>query len=284
MIYEPFIIQNPLEIRSLYTLFKLYCASGYTFTGEIHNFWECVYVIDGEICVSSDENIYILNSGDIVFHKPQEFHKFHVDKDKEATLLIFSFNLEGNLLNKIVNTVCTLDVNQRNIMNNFINFFDTECEKNPATKEHKYRYNVFPYFKDDEIYMQSVRLFILQLIVSISNRNVSLNSVQNSETKLLKSAIETMENKIETNLTISDLAKSLNISLSTLKRVFKKYTGMSVYKYYLTIKTRTATNMLQNGMNVSEVALKLGFSSPAYFSATYKREAGCSPSKHMPNR
>ena len=284
MIYEPFIIQNPLEIRSLYTLFKLYCASGYTFTGEIHNFWECVYVIDGEICVSSDENIYILNSGDIVFHKPQEFHKFHVDKDKEATLLIFSFNLEGNLLNKIVNTVCTLDVNQRNIMNNFINFFDTECEKNPATKEHKYRYNVFPYFKDDEIYMQSVRLFILQLIVSISNRNVSLNSVQNSETKLLKSAIETMENKIETNLTISDLAKSLNISLSTLKRVFKKYTGMSVYKYYLTIKTRTATNMLQNGINVSEVALKLGFSSPAYFSATYKREAGCSPSKHMPNR
>ncbi len=71
-----------------------------------------------------------------------------------------------------------------------------------------------------------------------------------------------MNNCLETHLSIAELAASMNISLSSLKRLFKKYMGMSVYKYYLTLKTRLATTLLQGGMSVGEVANRLGFSSP----------------------
>ena len=123
----------------------------------------------------------------------------------------------------------------------------------------------------------------LQLILSLSKDETPIKTVETSETVLLKQAIEEMNKCIEDSLSINDLAKTLNISLSSLKRLFKKHTGTSVYKYYLTLKTRTATTMLRSGMTVSEVASKLSFSSPAYFSATYKREAGKNPSEEIIN-
>lgn len=282
MIYKPFPVSNSLKIDNLFCLFKLNCRSGYTFNGELHNFWECVYVIDGNICVSSDENVYNLSKGDIVFHKPQEFHKFHIEEGASATLFDFSFSFEGNLSEKISGLVCSLNEKQIQIMNMFIDFYNDKCEKNPKAKSSIYTYNVLPVFKNDEIYMQTVKMYILQLILSLSNDSITLKTVENSETKLLKTAIEIMDSSVESELLINDLAKSLNISLSSLKRLFKKYTGMSVYKFYLTIKIRTATNMLLSGMSVSEVSNRLGFSSPAYFSAAYKREVGCRPSNDIP--
>lgn len=282
MVYKSFPVSNSLKIDKLFCLFKLNCRSGYTFNGELHNFWECVYVIDGNICVSSDENVYNLSKGDIVFHKPQEFHKFHIEEGNEATLFDFSFSFEGNLAEKISGLVCSLNEKQIQIMNMFIDFYNDECDKNPKSKNSIYTYNVLPVFKNDEIYLQTVRMYILQLILSLSNDSITLKTLENSETKLLKSAIEIMDSNVESELLISNLAKSLNISLSSLKRLFKKYTGMSVYKFYLTIKIRTATTLLQNGMSVSEVSNQLGFSSPAYFSAAYKREVGCRPSDDIP--
>jgi AraC-like DNA-binding protein len=54
---------------------------------------------------------------------------------------------------------------------------------------------------------------------------------------------------------------------------------MSVHKYFLTLKIKTATVLLKGGMSVSEVSDTLGFSSQGYFSATYKRETGNNPSQ-----
>ena len=124
-------------------------------------------------------------------------------------------------------------------------------------------------------------LYILQLLLYISKSEIPIKTVDTYETALLKQAIEKMNSCLETNLSIVELADSMNISLSSLKRLFKKYTGMSVYKYYLTLKTRLATTLLQGGMSVGEVSARLGFSSPAYFSATYKREAGKNPSEDI---
>ena len=282
MIYKPYHFENSIKINDLYCLFKLTCHSGYTFNGEMHDFWECVYVIDGNLSVSSDVNIYNLKKGDIVFHKPQEFHKIQVDLGEKATIFNFSFSLEGSLAEKMAGKVCSLDPKQLQIIKQFIDFFDEEYKKHYELKEPIYQYNVLPFFENDDLYLQTVSLFITQLIISLSKNDISFKSVETRETILLKQAIHEMNKYIESSLSITDLAKSLNISLSTLKRVFIKLTGMSVYKFYLTIKIRTASTMLQSGMSVSDVSNKLGFSSLAYFSSTYKRETGHRPTKDIP--
>ena len=72
MIYKPTKISNALDITELFCLYLQHFCQGYVFSGEMHDFWECVYVIDGEVCISSDERMYNLRKGDIVFHKEKD--------------------------------------------------------------------------------------------------------------------------------------------------------------------------------------------------------------------
>ena len=79
------------------------------------------------------------------------------------------------------------------------------------------------------------------------------------------------------NVTVENIAKHLHISPTSLKNIFKQYTGMGVHKYFLRMKINWATELLNDGYSVSETSNILGFSNVSYFSAAYKRETGLLP-------
>ena len=85
-------IIEQIHITSMHSLFKIHYECGFEFPGETHDFWECLYILDGELCVSADERIYNMSQGELIFHKPLEFHKFIVNNSKGATVLTFSFS------------------------------------------------------------------------------------------------------------------------------------------------------------------------------------------------
>ena len=97
MKFKPFKIEEILKITEFYSMFECNRPGGYNFSGETHDFWECVYVIDGNVCVTADDRVYNMKTGDFIFHKPLELHKLYVDKEKFAKLFIFSFSLSGIL-------------------------------------------------------------------------------------------------------------------------------------------------------------------------------------------
>ena len=92
-------------IKSFVAAFKKKFENEYYFVGEMHNFWELVYVTEGSLFVSEDNRIYKLNEGDIIFHKPMEFHKIWVEKD--TGIILREINI-----NNIKNRNYTFDVVQ----------------------------------------------------------------------------------------------------------------------------------------------------------------------------
>ena len=89
--WKAFPVIEQIRITDFYSMFIRICDRDYAFLGETHDFWECLYVMDGEVCVSADERVYNLSTGQMIFHKPQELHKFHVVSESGAFLFIFSF-------------------------------------------------------------------------------------------------------------------------------------------------------------------------------------------------
>ena len=84
MVWQAYPIKEQIQITDMYSLFEAHYEKGYAFPGESHNFWECLYVMDGEVCVSGNERVYNLSQGAIVFHKPLELHKFIVNGREQA--------------------------------------------------------------------------------------------------------------------------------------------------------------------------------------------------------
>lgn len=77
---------------------------------------------------------------------------------------------------------------------------------------------------------------------------------------------------------LSQIARQLAISESTLKRHFKIVYGKSIYGYYLARKMVLAKQLLEeNHTTVSEMAEMLGYEKVSYFIEIFKKYHGISP-------
>lgn len=274
---EHFKVDKAVTITEFFTLYHPHYDENFSFAGEMHNFWECFYVINGSACVSADERIHNLSTGDIIFHKPMELHKFYITDKNGADLLIFTFNMDGILSAEMENRVCRLNEEQRNIIDNLIDGVKFDLREN-GLENRTELINIFPLISSRIGAIQEKASYIEQLILSISQNGNNLNSPKTAESILFKNAVRYMTENINTSLSVEELSAYLNISISGLKRLFTKYAGMSVHKYFLSLKMKKATSLLQSGFTVCEVSDELGFSSQGYFSAAYKRETGKNPS------
>ena len=90
-------IQNIVRVTAVYTAFHNINDADFYFTGEAHDFWEVVYIVGGKAIVTADSHIYNLEKGDIIFHKPMEFHKLASNSSEKLDVIIFSFSATGKM-------------------------------------------------------------------------------------------------------------------------------------------------------------------------------------------
>ena len=278
--WNSYLIEKMVDIKCFHSIIEMEQKAGFSFSGEIHNFWECVYIKKGNICASGDEKVYHLGENDIIFHKPMELHKYYVENNTKAELFIFSFTAEGEITKFFENKVFHLTGGNKKIIEEFIKFV------NEQTIDSKTRYDILnpnlvkPLFDGLPINSHITSNYVSQLLLMLYNdKNIVVQSNDTADTYTFEKAVLFMNKNISTNLTISDIATHCNISETGLKNIFSKYSGMGVHKYFLKQKISVAIKMLQNGETVSECAEKLGFSSQGYFSYVLKRETGITPLK-----
>ena len=203
-------------------------------------------------------------------------HKFYIDNPAGATLLTFSFTASGALCEFLQDKVFGLTSEQQSIILSMLNFISQNSKK--------YNYpNILERClvpsENNPLYLQSLSLYITQLILSLAY-NPNESSVSNHpDAKLFRKAVHFMNKNIYNNLSVEDIAKYCNTSVSSIKRIFDKFAGIPVHQYFLKLKIQKATMLLKKGISVSDVAEKLSFCSQAYFSKAYKRETGHSPSE-----
>ena len=151
-------------------------------------------------------------------------------------------------------------------------------ENSPTEKDipvtHRFLWN----FERDPLYSHTVASYITQLILSFA-QNISKSRVSSDpDAKIFEKAVGYMNRNVFENISVSSIAEHCNISISSAKRIFEKYGGLPIHRYFLMLKMQKATELLQSGMSVSDTAERLNFCSQAYFSKAYKRETGLSPS------
>lgn len=102
---------------------------------------------------------------------------------------------------------------------------------------------------------------------------------ENSEQNFLKNLNCLIEENIQnSNFSVEDLAQNLNISRVQLYRKVKALLDISVNEYINLQRLNKAKNLLQETeLNISEIAYSVGYSSPGYFSTSFKNKFGISP-------
>ena len=87
-----------------------------------------------------------------------------------------------------------------------------------------------------------------------------------------------MELNIYGAINLSRISEQIGISTSKLNGVFKTYTSMTPYQYYINIKIDKAQSLLEENISVKETAYRMGFDDQYHFSRLFKNKTGISPS------
>ena len=92
---------NPdlFALTGIYSLFEAKYEEGFYFEGECHSPWEMVYIIEGSAGITADDSVYVLKPGDVIVHKPMEFHKIWSADGGSIRILVCSFDLSARFSN-----------------------------------------------------------------------------------------------------------------------------------------------------------------------------------------
>ncbi len=122
-------------------------------------------------------------------------------------------------------------------------------------------------------------LLVHWIIRSLIGENLDMRS-PSGDSRIAR--IQTyIECHLRENLTVSMLAKKVNMSVANFNKTFTKECGLSPKKYLTDARINTAKKLLRrNDFTVSEIAFKCGFSNSAHFAASFHKSLGLSPSEY----
>lgn len=139
---------------------------------------------------------------------------------------------------------------------------------------------IFDLVRDQEpLYQIRASSIVLCLIAEILARERKAAQYSHAE-RLVQEAKFLMEENVYGEINLRGICESLGIGPSHLNEVFKAYTAMTPYRYFISIKMHKAKELLEKGdAAIKEVAFRLGFKDEYYFSRLFKSKAGVSPSR-----
>jgi len=120
-----------------------------------------------------------------------------------------------------------------------------------------------------------VSMEILALIMKFYQ---SRNKHSEQAAPTIESALRYIGKNWAQEIDFEALAKKLGVGYRQFRRLFQEATGLAPHQYLLNLRLNQAKRLL-GSLPVAEVAARVGFADPLYFSRLFKRKVGVAPTR-----
>ncbi len=272
-------LSRPLTIDGIYTIHYFEYTKDFAYSGEFHDFWEIVYADKKSVVITAGSKEMTLNAGQMYIHKPNEFHKIRCDGTSAANSVILSFDCSCAELMNIAGTVITCTNSERKLMGLIIEEA-TDAFSTPLGTPYT---SVLEKSKNGRFGCeQLVQLYMEQLLISLIRGNRRTVEIKKADSgTLLLRICDFLENNVEKKLAFDDIRNEFNTSASVIKRLFQNNMSCGIMEHFTRLKIDAAKRMIrENEYNFTEISERLGFNTPQYFTAVFRRISGMSPSEY----
>lgn len=109
----------------------------------------------------------------------------------------------------------------------------------------------------------------------------AIQDTQNKDESIIQHCLDYLAVSYANSITLTDLAKVVHLSASHLSRIFKNNLGVTFVDVLTKIRIERAKELLENkDLSIQFISNRVGFSSPDYFSSTFRKLEGISPSQY----
>ena len=261
-----------IRLRNILGYYYRMRTPGYHFAGEQHQFFELTYVDTGTLYTEVDGVSYKLGEKDLIIYGPGQFHSQHTDNQAVSYVTIM-FNME--------NISPDLPEDWYSVLTNRV--FPYNKKVYTLIKTLVQESSTGAPYTDSLMHCLLTETIVRLLQGVYTTPTVQPSSVvrQNYQDELFEQILSFVESKLYEPLTVADICQQFSLSRSTLQLLFKNAVNQSPKKYISDMKLERSCQMLrENKYTISEISLKLGYSSIHYFSNAFNQRYHISPSEY----
>ena len=279
MDYKAVSLKDDIVIDDIVTVHYFEYTKEYYFPGEMHDFWELVFMDKGEAIAVAEEESIPLKQGDLIFHKPNEWHNI-VSNGKDApNIAIVSFVCNSPVMKFFENRKMNITASQRWLIARMIEEAEKVFEKgigDPYIKQ-MVKYENTPIGAE-----QLIKLYLTEFLLSfLTSVTVDNPEIRKSHHADFNNIVAYLENNISSKLTIEDICMVFNISPTTLKNLFRNNAKKGVMAYFIGLKMGYAKQYIRDGVyNFTQISQLLGYDTPNYFSYQFKKYFNMTPTEY----
>ena len=235
-----------------------------------------LYCASGKISMIVDEKELIINAGEVITITSGQIHCINKATNAKAFVLEFSLDFfckddkdielifhNGLFCHFAMNEVIAVN---KNVIENELQLISEELLQKPYQ------------------YLISVHSRVELILVTINRAKVDRGDEIWKPDALFLKFLEAVRSNFEHNYPLSQFAKMLGTSELKLNELAKMHTGKTAQNViYGLIATEAKRLLTYENLSVKEVAYKLGFNDPFYFSNFFKKHARISPKSYQSN-
>lgn len=239
---------------------------------QMHDFYEIYYLVEGERKYFIDNAIYQVDEGDVVIVPPNVLHRSIGDGKGIYSRVLLDIPVsafESELLEKFRNELNGYIIK---IPQNRRKFIDALLEKT------EYEYN-----KKDTYSEYLIRNYVNELLVFLArmNKGTEFTPSDIATDRIISKAARYISVNYEKPLALDEVAEYVNMSRTYFCKLFKKKTGFGFSDYLAGVRITEAAKLLrETELDITEIAIRCGYSDSSYFASVFKKVKGITPVKY----
>ena len=288
MAYKSVVLEDSITINRVISVHYFQYMSDFSFPGESHDFWELVCVDRGEIDALAGERRLTLKKGNILFHKPNEFHNVLTNGKVSPSLVVIGFVCHSPAIKSFEDQLMSVQDTEKELLAQIIvearNTFRGRLD-DPYQEE--LIFNSEPLtFGSAQLISHYLELLIIHLYrryfsYSLPVRSSRFLAEASSGNDTYNRIVRYMEEHLGERMTIDRICRDNLVGRSQLQKLFRDTKGCGVIEFFSMMKIDTAKQMIRdNQLNFTQIADRLGYSSIHYFSRQFKQITTMTPSEY----
>lgn len=285
MEYEKTALRREITVDEIVTVHYFEYTKDFAFSGEMHDFWEMVYIDKGEAIITADAKDMTLRTGQMYLHKPMEYHNIRCNGVSAPNSVIVSFICKDDILYSVSGKI--IDCGEK--LKNFLAAIISEAQQAFSSPMDDFYTSCLQRREEQRFGCeQMIKLNLELLLIRLVRHNSgaaedadrSLHRGNNDD-ELMARICAFLENGIEKRLRFEDICREFSLSPSTVKSLFRRKMGRGAMDYYNVCRINRAKLMIrEQNLNFAQIAEKLGYTSQHYFSRQFRNLSGMSPTEY----
>ena len=279
--------EKVINIEKIITIFYMELSKNFAYDGEKHDFWEMVYIDKGEMICTADKNRFVLKSGEMTFHKPNEYHNLSGNNDVAPNVSIITFACHSRAMHYFEGKIFKLDAEEKALLSMLfaegLSCYRLIDEHNPLLQNLIKLEN--PPYGSSQMTKNLLEVFLIRLC-----RHTDVLTKKMRRSYLIdgmdvpypvKEILDYLWQNIYNKITIRDVVRHTGKSESAIKALFARYYSDGIIHYYNSLKIKEARKLIREGnYNISQISDLLHFDNPQYFSKCFKRFTNMTPREY----